>query len=145
MSIRGLGIAVALLSMCCTPTATFLRTGEVYTRQRLDPEAVAVYMAPNEPERAHTVVGTIIVSPNRNVRNQEAYLNALREKAAEYGVDGVKNVEIKREAKKEASGGCISGTPYYYEDNYTLYEIRGEAFVWKQPWNPTRFPAEGGE
>ena len=115
----------------CTPTATFMRTGIEYVPKTKTPQEIAVYISPNMPEKNCEIVGTIIVSPNENVRNQEAYLNELRKKAAEAGVDGVLNVEIKELPKKQTQGGCISGVPYYYQENYNLYEIKGNAFVWK--------------
>jgi len=108
-----------------------MRTGETYSRRGHEPRDIAIYFTPNTPSRPYKVVGTIVVSPNRNVRNQDAYLEELRKKAAEEGVDGVTNVEISTEKKSESQGGCISGTPYYYQDNYTLYEVRGSAFVWE--------------
>jgi len=125
-----LAVAAVLCVMGCTPTATFMRTGESYYARAHAPRDIAVYFLPNSPERPHRLVGSIIVSPNRNVRNQDAYLEELRKRAAEEGVDGVMNVTITQDKKKESSGGCINGTPYYYQDNYTLYEVRGDAFVW---------------
>jgi hypothetical protein len=124
-------LSVLLLAVIgCMPTATFMRTGEEYLPRIHDLEDIAIYMESMEPERPHTVVGTIIVSPDRNVRNQEAYLNALRNKAAEYGVDGVRDVVMSHEQQREASGGCVSGYPYYHQDDYTVYEVQGKAFVW---------------
>jgi len=124
------GVMLAVIS--CMPTATFMRTGEEYVPRIHDLEDIAVYMESMEPERPHTVVGTIIVSPDRNVREQDAYLKALRHKAVEYGVDGVRDVVVSSDRQREASGGCVSGYPYYHQDDYTVYEVQGKAFVWKE-------------
>jgi len=132
LALFSISVFLYLLS-CAPPTATYLKSGVEYVPKHKNPDDIVVYFSPRLPEKDYTIVGTIIVSSSdENGQYPESkYLEVLRKKVAEIGVDGITNVEIKNHERKQASGGCISGTPYYYEQNYSTYEIKGDAFVWK--------------
>jgi hypothetical protein len=146
-------LASALLVVCCAPTATFVPIGIPYATTTRNPEQVLIYVSPNQPDRPYRTVGSILVAPpsDGGVASVEAYLGKLREKAAVLGVDGVANVEVKPRGLSQASGMCLYGMPYYSQRSYTVYDVKGDAFVWSDSadadrphsgvWTPESPPA----
>ena len=133
---------VVVLAGCGAPVATFVAIGYRYPYRTIDTAAVVVYMKPNNPARPYRVVGSIVVAPPSNDCLQPTspllhggmpdYITALKAKAAAVGVDGVTNVEAAPRTITSASGGCIYGMPYYSENSSTVYDVRGDAFVWAE-------------
>jgi hypothetical protein len=132
---RAVGAVIILASLLlvarCAPTATFIPIGTPFATATRSPEQILIYMSPNQPDQPYKTVGSIMVTPPADGgASMEAYLTRLRAKAVELGVDGVVNVEVKPRDRSEASGMCLYGMPYYSQSSYTVYDIKGDAFVW---------------